>query len=171
LWPVPHPPYPASSLTLQYFCAHLAQHVTYKTIKVYLAGIRLEHLEQGHPDPTHDEPLRLVIRGIRCSQGDSTNQRLPITINLLRTLKRQLRVSSLSLLEQRLMWAAFTVAFFGFLRASEFTVTTTDSCTLRWSDIQLSTTNLSVSIRQSKTDPFRTGSSYSRHWHTHRLVL
>jgi len=55
------------------------------------------------------------------------------------------------------MWAAFTVAFFGFLRASEFTITTTDSSTLRWSDIQLSTTNLSILIRQSKTDPFRTG--------------
>jgi len=55
------------------------------------------------------------------------------------------------------MWATFTVAFFGFLRASEFTVTTTDSSILQWSGIQLSTTNLLVLIRQSKTDPFRTG--------------
>jgi len=51
------PLYSASSLTLQYFCAHLAQHITYKTIKVFLASIRLVHLEQGHPDPTHDDAL------------------------------------------------------------------------------------------------------------------
>ena len=108
-------------------------------------------LEQGHPDPSHDELLHLVIKGIRRSQGDSTNQRLPITINLLRTFKRQLRVSSLSLLEQRLMWAAFTVAFFGFLRASEFIATTTDSCTLRWSDHhQLISINASVENRPTQ---------------------
>jgi len=39
------PPYPTSTLTLQFFCAHFALHVSYKTIKVYLAGIRLAHLE------------------------------------------------------------------------------------------------------------------------------
>ncbi len=39
---------PASELTLRYFCAHLSKRVTYQTIKVYLAGIRLLHLE----DPT-----------------------------------------------------------------------------------------------------------------------
>jgi len=55
------------------------------------------------------------------------------------------------------MWAAFTVAFFGFLRASEFTASTSESATLQWSDIQLSLTHLSISIRQSKTDPFRKG--------------
>ena len=34
--------FPATSLTLRYFCTSIAQHVSYKTIKVYLAGIRLE---------------------------------------------------------------------------------------------------------------------------------
>ena len=37
-------PYPASSLTLQFFCADLARRVSYKSIKVYLTGIRLAHL-------------------------------------------------------------------------------------------------------------------------------
>jgi len=47
-----------------------------------------------------------------------------------KSLRRQLRSSDFSLLEQRLMWAAFTVAFFGFLRASEFTASTSESATL-----------------------------------------
>jgi len=108
----------ASSLTLQYFCINLAHSVSYKTIKVYLAGIRLAHLEHGHPDPTSAEFLHLVIRGIRHSQGDSTCQRLLITINLLQTLKCQLRNMDLSSVEKCLMWAAFTTAFYGFLRIS-----------------------------------------------------
>ena len=40
--------YPASSLTLQYICCYMACQVSYKTIKVYLAGTRLEHLERPY---------------------------------------------------------------------------------------------------------------------------
>ena len=95
-------PYPASSLILQFFCADLARRVSYKSIKVHLAGIRLAHLESGYPDPTTDEPLRLVIRGIQRLQGESPRQRLPITINILHTLKQQLCISTFSPVEQRL---------------------------------------------------------------------
>ena len=150
-------PYPASSLTLQFFCADLAQRVSYKTLKVYLAGIRLTHLERGYSDPTSNEPLRLLIRGVRRFQGESSHQRLPITINLLRTIKQQLRISNFTLIEQRLLWAAFTTAFYAFLRASEFTSSANDSATLRWSDIQISSNTLIITLRQSKTDPFRRG--------------
>ena len=123
-------PLPASSLTLQYFCANISQHVSYKTIKVYLAGIRLTHIEHGLPDPTDDSPLQLVCRGIRRQQGDQQRTRLPITVNYLRTLKEQLRVSYYTAHEQRMLWASFTLAFYGFLRISEY-------LTLRWSDVTL----------------------------------
>ena len=103
------------------FCADLARRVSYKSIKVHLTGIRLARLESGYPDPTTDEPLRLVIRGIQRLQGESPRQRLPITINILHTLKQQLCISTFSPVEQRLLWAAFTTAFYGFLRVGEFT--------------------------------------------------
>jgi len=57
-------PLPASSLTLQFFCVDVSSQVSYKTLKVYLTAIRLEHLEQGFSDPTNDEILYLVCRGI-----------------------------------------------------------------------------------------------------------
>ena len=57
--------HPASSLTLQYFCVHEARHISYKTIKVYLVAIRLDHIENGYQDPTRDNLLQLVCRGIR----------------------------------------------------------------------------------------------------------
>ena len=66
-------PAPASSLTLQYFCAYESQSVSYKTIKVYLAAIRPLHIENNMPDPTDDSLLHLVCRGIHHLQGD--NQR------------------------------------------------------------------------------------------------
>ena len=143
--------FPATSLTLRYFCTSIAQRVSYKTIKVYLAGICLEHLERGLHDPTDDKLLQLLCTGIKRSQGTTSRTRLPITIDLLRSLKTQLRNDSFySLLEKRLLWSAFTQAFYGFLRASEFT-----SSSLQWSDVQFSATTVAIDLRQSKTDPFR----------------
>ena len=77
------------------------------------------HIENGFTDPTTDESLHLVCRGIRRQHSSSERVRLPITINLLRTLKSQLRSSRMSLLEQRLLWTAFTLSFYGSLRASD----------------------------------------------------
>ena len=110
--------FPASSLTLRYFCCHMACHVSYKTIKVYLAGICLEHLERGFEDPTKDELLQLLCTGIKRSQGAQTRTRLPVTITVLQTLKSQLRLdSAFSPLEKCLLWAAFTIAFYGFFES------------------------------------------------------
>jgi len=133
-----------------YFCCSLAQKVSHNTIKVYLAGICLEHIERSLPDPTQDELLHLLCTGIKRSQGDKRRTRLPITISNLCLLKTQLRQQkSFSLLEKYLLWAAFSLAFYGFLRASEFA--TND---LTWSDLQLDTNHYSLLIQQSKTDPF-----------------
>ena len=117
---------------------------------MYLAAIRLHHIENNMLDPTDDNLLHLVCRGIRRLQGDSQRTRLPITTNLLRTIKEQLRQSTYTDQEQRMLWAAFTMAFYGFLRVSEL-------INLRWSDLSLSLDHISVSLHQSKTDPFRRG--------------
>ena len=89
------------------------------------------------------------------SQGDTSRQRLPITINVLKALKNQLRNSShYSPVEKRLLWSAFTLAFYAFLRAGEFT-----GLSLQWSDVQSSSTTITIHLRQSKTDSFRRGQS------------
>ena len=125
--------FPASSLTLEYFCVHASQHVSYETLKVYLSGIRLAHIEREMTDPTKSTSLHLVCRGIHRQQVDNQRTRLPITINLLRVLKEQLRISTFyTILEQQMLWALFTVAFYGFFRASELIPS------LCWSTITLS---------------------------------
>lgn len=66
-----------------------------------------------------------------------------------------------------MMWAACCLAFFGFLRSSEFTVPSQDTYD---SEVHLSLKDLAiddkanpqllrVTIKQSKTDPFRQGAS------------
>ena len=156
-------PLPASSLTLQFFCVEISSQTSYKTLKVYLAAIRLEHLERGFSDPTNDEILHLVCRGIRRLQGDGNSRsRCPITINLLHMLKTQLSGSVLyTPLEQRLLWAAFSLAFYGFMRVSEFTSPSSANNFsppgLHWSDVELLSSSVSLTLRQSKTDPFRKG--------------
>ena len=121
----------------------------------YLSGVRLEQMERGLLDPTDDELLQLLCKGIKQSQGDTSRLQLPITINILKASKTQLRIdSSYTLLEERLFWSAFTLAFYGFLRASEFAPSN-----LLWSDVELTPTTVIIHLRQSNTDPFRRGQS------------
>ena len=135
---------------MQYFYAYESQSVSYKTIKVYLAAIRLHHniIENNTPDLTDDNLLHLVCRGIHRLQGDSQRTCLPITINLIHTIKEQLRQSAYMLQEQRMLQAAFNMAFYGLFRVSKL-------INLRWSDISFSLDHISVTLYQSKTDPFR----------------
>ena len=144
-------PIPESSATLQYFCADISQHVSYKMVKVYLSGTRLMH---GLPDPTDDDLLQLdctYVMEFTVNRVTSMQRpRLSITINCLPTPKEQLRASHYSALEQRILWASFTLAFYGFLRTSEYT-------TLHWSDVTLTAEKLYITLHQSKINPFRHG--------------
>ena len=95
-------------------------------------------------------------------EGNSTHQRLLITINLLKTLKTQLaRSTSFSPLEQKLLWAAFSLAFYGFMQVSKFTTPASSNTFsppgLYWSDVTLHSNSISLTLYQSKTDPFRQG--------------
>ena len=73
-----------------------------------------------------------------------------ITINLLKTLKSQLCISQMSLLEQCLLWTAFTLSFYGFFHASE-------CLSLTRSAINLYNNYIFITLCQSKTDPFWRG--------------
>ena len=159
-------PFPASSLTLEYFCIQASQQVSYKTLKVYLSGIRLAHTEWGLPDPTDSHSLHLVCRGIRRQEGESQRTRLPITINIPRLLKEQLRFCiRYTPLEKHLLWAVFTLAFYEFFRVSELL------SNLTWSHITLFSNRMSITLYQSKTDPFRRGQTMHILQMDHLLAL
>ena len=111
--------------------------------------------------------LELVLRGIKKdnSKGpDSKRVRLPITVTIMDKI-HQIISTEPDNYNHTLFWAACNLAFFGFLRCSEFTLPSVKkydpSAHLCLGDVALDSTKeptlVQLSIKQSKTDPFRQG--------------
>ena len=82
---------------------------------------------KGFRTPTRRNPiLKLVLKGARrihAKKRSITRHRRPITLEVLRTLITSLNSSSrLNQYDKHILRAAFTLAFYGLLRISEFTV-------------------------------------------------
>ena len=95
-------------------------------------------------------------------QGSSSSSRLPITDDLMLLIWRSL---DLCLPDHLMFWAACSLGYFGFLRASEFTVpnlaSSSPSLHLGVQDIAVDSLStplcMHVKIKGSKTDLFRKG--------------
>lgn len=117
------------------------------------------HIEQGLADPTQNTHLlQYLCTGIRRSRVDAPRHRLPITISILHTLHCQLERSDTPSQDKLLYWAAFTLAFFCFLRASEYTSPShhyyNPAKHLSLTDVSLKSQSLQICIKRSKTDKF-----------------
>ena len=165
-------PIPASEAVLCRFVSYLAdQKLKYRTIKTYLAGIRFMHIAEGQEDPFKPSLHRLQysLAGIKrseCERSEEKRERLLITPSVLRQIKSVWEKSAADP-DIIMLWAACCLGFFCFLRSAQMTVpsdTSYDpSVHLSYGDILIdnpaSPTILQVSIKQSKTDPFRKGIS------------
>ena len=102
----------------------LASSIQLIPFKVYLSGVRAMHIEMGFSDPLVGFPLlclQRVLQGIKRlrMQGSPSSNCLPITDNLMLVIWKSL---DLHLPDHCMFWAAYSLAYFGFLRAAEFTV-------------------------------------------------
>jgi len=117
---------PTSEATLILFATHLAsKRILHATIKVYLVAIRNTHVSAGlhlHYEKQLTPRLQLVLKGIKKVQSAT----LPVKHCLPITLDIMWRISSLLSRQpshlHAMMYAACCLAFFTFLRVSEFTV-------------------------------------------------
>ena len=157
-------PCPADEWTLCLFATFLAYSLRAASIKVYLSAVRSLHIEHGFPEPLLNCPrLQRVVRGIKRLQGSASSAQLPVTDSIMLVIFNSL---DLTLPDHCMFWAACTLAYFGFLRASEFTVSSNNSFSppyhLTLQDLALdslsSPETLHLHIKASKTDPFRKGS-------------
>lgn len=108
------------------FVSHLAQDgLAYQTIKVYLSAVHNFHITAGlHKEFVQQltPRLEMVLRGIKKDKaGTATQSRLPITIEIMAKLKDSFSRNPTDY-NNIMMWAACSLAFFGFLWCSEFTV-------------------------------------------------
>ncbi len=123
------------------------------------AGLHNEFAEQLTPT------LEMVLKGIKKDKAAATPRiRLPVTLEIMERLRGTF-IKKPTDYDNIMMWAAYSLAFFGFLRCSEFTVPSQEEYSsavhLSLHDISLdsreSPTRIQVRIKQSKTDPFRQG--------------
>ena len=155
------------------FVSHLAQQgLKHRSIKVYLSAVRHLQIEGSYPDPFGGAAmpkLEYVLRGVRkheVEKGAGQRPRLPITPDILRRIKAQWEPTAHTW-DTRMVWAACCLCFFAFLRVSEMAVPDDTSYDpdvhLSFRDIAIDDLKnpsvLQVTIKQSKTDPFRRGVS------------
>ena len=136
-----------------------------------MAGVRQLHIRRGARMPSTDVMPRLnqVLRGIKIRQtragGSSRQPRLPITPEALLRIKSTWEHDGIN--QDRIMlWAAFTICFFGFLRSGEISLGADSSFDptrdLTPHDIEVDNLEnpqlLRLHLKHSKTDPYSEGS-------------
>ena len=159
-----------SEKVLCQFVAFLAgEGLRHNSIKAYLAAVRQLQVEAGRGDPHIGAMAKLgqVVRGVqrlRSEQGKIQRQRKPMTAQILEVLRVSWSIAPGGV-DAKMLWAAATLAFFGFMRSGELTVPSTrgfnPGAHLSWQDVAtdslMEPTVLKVRLKMSKTDQTRQG--------------
>ena len=147
---------------------HLINFIAYLSVKglapstarSYVSAISFKCKLIANSDPSKHFLVIKVLEGMKRLKNQA-DTRLPITPFLLSKVVTTLPVICFNMYESTLFIAAFTLAFFGFLRVGEFTVTPykLPSLVIAISDIAIDreSTRLLLTIRFSKTDQLGKG--------------
>ena len=147
----------ASTTNICFYAAFLARSLKYTSVKQYISTTGLLHKEFGLTNPLTDNYfLSSLLNGIRRVKGDSVNQKLPITLDLLFRVFKLLNFRSSI---HSSFWAICLTAFFGMFRKSNILPTTkstfSSSKQLCKSDFTFFAWGVSVHLNWSKTIQFR----------------
>ncbi|MGH0117687.1 UNVERIFIED_CONTAM: hypothetical protein FKN15_036867 [Acipenser sinensis] len=151
------------------FIAHLrlSLRLAPSSIRCYLAGIQYQFRLQSIPSPLLSSvpEIRLTFRGMEKSLPPSSPSRQPISTDLLLHLIIALRQGCFNPFDDIVMETLCLIAFFGFLRCSEFSTPSTSSFPalgLKRSDLsQIPGNHFILHIRSSKTDQLSQGQSFT----------
>lgn len=165
---------------LIYFVAHCFKNLKlqYSTIKLYLSGIRYQCIQNNIDSPfqyssNSMEKISMFLNSVKRLQKPVTRNRLPITFDILQQICRKLKEGIFSAFTDCMLFTAFVVAFYGFLRCGEFTVHDAKlfdkECNLCLSDISFQSDYAVLHLKQSKTDPFRKGVDIQLHKLNHEF--
>ena len=107
-----------SSKTLEFVGWMEARGLKSNTMSSYLSGVRMYHITCGYNDPTLREPIvKMILKGqdnwdklqdrINGKRG-----RLPVTIKMMKLMKRNLIKVGWSVQEKRLFWSVATLCWY-----------------------------------------------------------
>ncbi len=161
---------PATETILSYFVTQLAREgLKHRSIKAYLSAVRFLQISEGKGDPfvLPLHRLHYILQGVKrqeVRQGAGKRERLPVSPNILRKMKAVWQAGSENQ-DTKMLWVAACLGIFGFLRSGEMTVPSDvafDPDThLTPKDVSVDCpckpTTMKVTIKASKTDPFRRG--------------
>ncbi|XP_016320015.1 uncharacterized protein LOC107671620 [Sinocyclocheilus anshuiensis] len=158
-------PFPDFSLlSITSFISHLNinKNLQVSSIKSYLSGIQFFHkLIYGSPSPQiANSQTSLLIKGIQRAHPTCPDTRQPITLKILTKCISTLRRGYHSIHTTRTLDAMFILAFFGFLRCSELTTTSTFNPNIHPTISDLAVLDdeaMSFFIKQRQTDQTKKG--------------
>jgi site-specific recombinase XerD len=133
---------PAAPETLCLYLAWLAPQKSVRTVGVVLAAVALAHRTNGHPSPTEDPHVRMVVRGLKRTHGKPARAKDALRVSDLGAMVRELGTELLGLRDRALLLLGFAGAF----RRSELVA-------LNVEDLKEVPEGLVVLLRRSKTDP------------------
>ena len=160
--------FPAASFVLHYICTSITQCVSYKTIKIYLAGIHLEHLQRELHDPTDDKAASMHWHQM-LTRNNHPHTSAHYNWSVAFPKDSTLKWCILFLVEKRLLWSVCTLAF---MASSGPVNLFHQACGGRMSSSQLPAT-ITIDLRQSKTrtNSFRRGYTIQFKLHQHSPFL
>ena len=135
---------PASPALVAAYLSHLVEErrLSVATVRLHRAAIAAVHKANGHPDPTDNEGVRRVLKGIARAHGRAAKQAKPLTAEALAAVKataqtrRPLGDGKKQESAERASWRArmdlalLSVLRDGLLRRSE-------AAALTWGDVEL----------------------------------
>jgi integrase len=139
--------------TAEQVARYLADHAsTHKmaTLARRLAGVRSAHIERGFPDPTKNELIRLILRGIGRRFGHPQRRAAALTIDDLTAIVASLGQSTKDVRDAAILLIGFAGAF----RRSELVTIDRD-------DVDIRRLQTLITIRRSKTDQLGQGRNVS----------
>ena len=132
-------PLPADPTTVAGWVADCGKSIS--TIRVTLSAVVAAHRLSQYEDPTKEEVVRAVLRGLRREQGTSQHQVAPILIGPLRQMIEACPDGAAGHRDRAILLLGFAGAF----RRAEL-------ASLRLEDLEWRSEGLVVTLRRSKTD-------------------
>ena len=112
--------FPITTSNVSLFIAYLSvQGYAASTTATYISAIGYYHKVNGYYDPTENFIIRQMLEGFRRKNPNKADLRQPITLQMLRKIMSSLDMVCFSHFEAVAFKAAFSIAFFGFMRVGE----------------------------------------------------